>query len=42
MACYTKFPVVSTILKFNIKSNLHTGYKHKFYQYKQEKFDETF
>ena len=42
MACYTKFPVVSTILKLNIKSNLHTGYKHNFYHDKRERFDETF
>ena len=43
VACYTAITsLANTLDKFYIQSNLHTGYKHNFYDDKQEKIDKLF
>ena len=43
MARYTEISsVANTLKKFHIQSNLHNGYKHSFYDDKQDKFDKLF
>ena len=43
MACYTEIPSVeNTINKFHIRSDLSSGYIHKFYHDKKDIIDELF
>ena len=43
MDCYVEIPYIeNNIKKLNIKTDMHSGYKHNLYHYKQEIIDEMF